>query len=120
MIDGLTASRFCVLQSRLSVAQSVEELGRALLKHGPEVIEPADRQPPALPIQIDVDMRTRHEFNQLAGCERRPDHLCGTHAPRHAGQARAQITRYMRNQVPWRIEIRSRDPCTEVPVKVRR
>ena len=32
MIDGITASRFCVLQSRLSV----ERLGRALLKHGPE------------------------------------------------------------------------------------
>ncbi|WP_235210564.1 aminotransferase class I/II-fold pyridoxal phosphate-dependent enzyme [Caballeronia sordidicola] len=32
MIDGLTASRFCVLQSRFSV----EKLGRALLKHGPE------------------------------------------------------------------------------------
>jgi Aminotransferase class I and II len=32
MIDGLTASRFCVLHSRLLV----EKLGRALLKHGPE------------------------------------------------------------------------------------
>jgi hypothetical protein len=62
MIDGSTALRFCVLVLR----SSIKKLGRALLKHRPEVIEPADGQPPALPVQIDIDMRTRHHFNQLA------------------------------------------------------
>src|SRR5471030_1243007 len=109
MIDGLTTSRFCVLKSRWSV----EKLSRALLKHGPEVIEPTDGQSPALPIQIDIDMRARHQFNQLARRERRPDHLRGTHAPRHARQARAQIARNVGNQVPRRIEIRPRDPPHE-------
>ncbi|ABA51913.1 hypothetical protein BURPS1710b_A1539 [Burkholderia pseudomallei 1710b] len=88
--------------------RSVEILRGARLERRAELVQPADRQSPALPVELDVDAPSVRQIDEPALGDLALDHPLRTHAPAEPRLARAQITGDVRNPVLRRIEIDAR------------